>query len=39
MIGLKHGPGFWAEISSELTNESKSDYPHGPIVAEGSLLA
>ncbi len=34
---IGHGPGFWAEIGSGLTNESKSEYPRGPIAAEGSL--
>lgn len=32
-----HGPGFWAEIASGLTNKEKAGYPTGPIVKEGSL--
>ncbi|MGQ9514980.1 MAG: amidohydrolase family protein [Thermoproteota archaeon] len=36
-IIIGHGPGFWAEIRSNLTEEEKSGYPKGPIVEEGSL--
>ena len=34
---IGHGPGFWAEMSADLTLEGKSGYPKGPIAAEGSL--
>ncbi len=36
-VVIGHGPGFWAEIGADLTLESKSRYPAGPITAEGSL--
>lgn len=36
-IVVGHGPGFWSEISANLTLEAKSGYPKGPIDEEGSL--
>ncbi len=34
---IGHGPGFWAEIASDLSNDDKSSYPKGPIDREGSV--
>lgn len=34
---IGHGPGFWADISADLTTEAKSGYPKGPIAEEGSV--
>jgi len=34
---IGHGPGFWAEISADLTPETKNTYPKGPVRQEGSL--
>jgi hypothetical protein len=34
---IGHGPGFWAEISAEVTPADKWAYPKGPIVREGAL--
>jgi len=36
-IVIGHGPGFWAEIGENLTEEEKSGYPAGPIGSGGSL--
>jgi predicted TIM-barrel fold metal-dependent hydrolase len=32
-----HGPGWWAEISADVTVERKSGYPKGPVVAPGRI--
>ncbi|HUV07540.1 MAG TPA: amidohydrolase family protein [Spirochaetia bacterium] len=32
-----HSTGFWAEVDGNITNETKSTYPEGPITKEGSL--
>jgi hypothetical protein len=34
---IGHATGFWAEISGDLSPESKYLYPEGPIRSEGSL--
>jgi hypothetical protein len=34
---IGHGPGFWAEISAEVTPEDKRGYPQGPIRQEGAV--
>lgn len=36
-ILVGHGPGFWSEITADLTAEGKADYIQGPIRREGSL--
>lgn len=36
-IVIGHGPGFWAEISADLTPADKRGYPGGPIRAEGAV--
>jgi predicted TIM-barrel fold metal-dependent hydrolase len=36
-IVIGHGPGFWAEIGADVTSDSKSQYPRGPVAQEGSL--
>lgn len=35
---IGHSPGFWAEISGELTQRDKFIYPTGAVETEGSLL-
>lgn len=32
-----HGPGWWAEISADVTAEQKAGYPKGPVVPGGSI--
>jgi uncharacterized protein len=34
---IGHGPGFWAEISPDVTPADKWGYPKGPISHEGAL--
>ena len=34
---IGHGPGWWAEISAEVTEEGKDGYPEGPVVAPGRI--
>lgn len=34
---IGHGPGFWSEISGDLTVAGKNDYGTGPVKSEGSL--
>ncbi len=34
---IGHGPGFWAEISADVTLHDKAGYPRGPIVREGAI--
>ncbi len=34
---IGHGPGFWAEMSAEVTPEDKRSYPQGPIRKEGAV--
>lgn len=34
---IGHAPGFWAEISADITPDNKFIYPTGPIKREGSL--
>ncbi len=36
-IIVGHGQGFWAEIGDDITPESKTGYPKGPVAAEGAL--
>ncbi len=36
-IVIGHGPGFWADISSDLKLEDKSWYPKGPVLPGGAL--
>jgi len=36
-IIIGHAPGFWSEISGNITAESKFIYPTGPIRSEGAL--
>lgn len=36
-IIIGHGPGFWAEISADVTPADKWAYPKGPIRREGAL--
>lgn len=35
---IGHSPGFWAEISGDLTPIDKFIYPTGPVATEGSLI-
>jgi predicted TIM-barrel fold metal-dependent hydrolase len=35
---IGHSPGFWAEISGDLTLQDKFIYPAGPVATEGSLV-
>ncbi len=37
-ILIGHAPGFWAEISGDITPANRFVYPAGPIRKEGSLL-
>ena len=34
---IGHGPGWWAEISADVTAEEKSSYPKGPIREPGRI--
>lgn len=36
-IFVGHGPGWWAEISADVTTEQKKYYPKGPIVPNGAI--
>lgn len=36
-VVIGHGPGFWAEISADVTPADKWGYPKGPIRREGAL--
>jgi len=36
-IIIGHAPGFWSEISGNITPENKFIYPEGPVKKEGSL--
>ncbi len=36
-IVVGHAPGFWSEISGDITPENKFIYPQGSIINEGSL--
>jgi len=36
-IFIGHGPGWWAEMSAEVTDEGKDGYPSGPITAPGVI--
>lgn len=36
-IFVGHGPGWWAEISADVTDKGKSGYPTGPVVPGGSV--
>jgi hypothetical protein len=36
-IFIGHGPGWWADISADVTPEQKNLYPSGPIVPHGSI--
>src|SRR5262249_44610943 len=36
-ILIGHGPGFWAEISADVTIEAKLSYPARPIRGEGTI--
>jgi uncharacterized protein len=36
-VFVGHGPGWWAEISADVTAEQKAGYPHGPVVPGGSI--
>ncbi len=36
-IIIGHAPGFWSEISDDITPENKFIYPEGPVINEGSL--
>ncbi|MDP6380170.1 MAG: amidohydrolase family protein [Phycisphaerae bacterium] len=36
-IFVGHGPGWWAEISADVTNEEKDSYPKRPVVAPGKI--
>lgn len=36
-VFVGHGPGWWAEISADVTAEDKDGYPAGPIVPHGSI--
>ena len=35
---IGHAPGFWAEISADITPMNRFIYPTGPIAKEGSLV-
>lgn len=34
---IGHGPTFWAEISAEVPDDKRSQYPTGPVVKEGAV--
>ena len=34
---IAHGPGFWAEMATDVTPEDKWSYPGGPILREGAV--
>jgi len=34
---IGHATGFWAEVDGNITSDTKSTYPPGPITKEGSL--
>ncbi len=36
-IIIGHAPGFWSEVSGNITPENKFLYPEGPVETEGSL--
>jgi len=36
-IFVGHGPGWWAEISADVTPEDKNSYPYRPITAPGRI--
>lgn len=36
-VFVGHGPGWWAEISADVTAEQKNGYPRGPIVPHGTM--
>jgi len=36
---IAHGPGFWSEIASGATDETKSGYPTGSVAEEGAMPA
>lgn len=38
LVFLGHSPGFWSEISGELTPETKNGYPKGPVKPGGRLI-
>jgi len=35
---LGHSQPFWAEISADVTDENRNEYPPGPVVAGGSVV-
>jgi len=36
-VFVGHGPGWWAEISTDVTQDQKAGYPTGPVVPGGSI--
>jgi len=36
-IFVGHGPGWWAEISADVTAQDKNGYPKGPVQAPGRI--
>ena len=36
-VFVGHGPGWWAEISGDVTEQDKSGYPDRPVVPGGSI--
>jgi predicted TIM-barrel fold metal-dependent hydrolase len=38
LVFFGHSPGFWSELSSDVTLENKNGYPCGPILPGGKLI-
>ena len=36
-VFIGHGPGWWAEISADVTPEAKNGYPDTPVVPDGRI--